>query len=517
MQRVWHQSLRIGAQEECEAPDWPRPRAEAQLELIDVGCQGKVGRAGHYGNARTIRVCLVVGVYLCVGMCEEPLRLQQQQQHNINNIMVTTEEPQSQELRVPGPSARPASPNRELPALGMGAGGTGLDPQGPVNAITVLTLLDKLVNMLDTVQENQHKMEVQQVDMETVVMGIQADVTKLSKNHSHTANTVSKLLDKSRKLSVTMKEVRERMERQGVQVKKLEANHAHLIQRNNFKVLIFQEEKEIPSSVFVKQPVPFPRDGVDEEEEGGEGEPSPPQDNPAHEEGLHTIDLSSDEDVGLEAELEEEGEKLYDLDFMEKTRAEKIKRSSLKKVDSLKRAFSKQNIEKKMTKIGTKIVSQEQRDKIKKSLSSNQQRATFKVPPLSFSLRKARGSSESQPAEPQAPAQTGDFPTTEAHIELSPLAIADEELSFTEVHSQLAPGGAEEREEEKEEEEEEISGCVEGEASMVSEGVSVEYSLSATLPQEAHSPPSAWGGEEEEEEEEEKKKEKEEEENEKGE
>lgn len=30
------------------------------------------------------------------------------------------------------------------------------------------------------------------------------------------------------------------MERQGAQVKKLEANHAHLIFRNNFKVLIFQ-------------------------------------------------------------------------------------------------------------------------------------------------------------------------------------------------------------------------------------------------------------------------------------
>ena len=57
-------------------------------------------------------------------------------------------------------------------------------------------------------------------------------------------------------------------------------------------------------------------------------------------------------------------------------------------VDSLKRAFSKHNIEKKMTKMSSKIVSQEQRDKIKKSLASNQQRASFKVPPLSFSLRK---------------------------------------------------------------------------------------------------------------------------------
>lgn len=40
-----------------------------------------------------------------------------------------------------------------------------------------------------------------------MVRGIQADMTKLSKSHSTTSNTVSKLLDKSRKLSVTMKEV----------------------------------------------------------------------------------------------------------------------------------------------------------------------------------------------------------------------------------------------------------------------------------------------------------------------
>lgn len=47
--------------------------------------------------------------------------------------------------------------------------------------------------------------------MEGVVKGIQADMTKLAKSHTHTSNTVSKLLDKSRKLSVTMKEVSERI------------------------------------------------------------------------------------------------------------------------------------------------------------------------------------------------------------------------------------------------------------------------------------------------------------------
>lgn len=51
-------------------------------------------------------------------------------------------------------------------------------------------------------------------------------------------------------------------------------------------------------------------------------------------------------------------------------------------MDSLKKAFSRQNIEKKMTKIGTKIVSQEQREKIKKKTSS------LKVSPLTFNIRK---------------------------------------------------------------------------------------------------------------------------------
>lgn len=109
-----------------------------------------------------------------------------------------------------------------------------------VNAITVLTLLDKLVNMLDSVQENQQKMEKRQIDIENSVKGIQNDITKLSKSHTSTSNTVSKLLEKSRKVSANMREVKDRMDKQTVQVKKLEHNHTQLLRRNNFKVLIFQ-------------------------------------------------------------------------------------------------------------------------------------------------------------------------------------------------------------------------------------------------------------------------------------
>lgn len=385
--------------------------------------------------------------------------------------MVTTETHQSQDLLVP-PQDQDQDLNQNQnqdqvsPSSLLAEFESEKMSQGPVNAITVLTLLDKLVNMLDAVQENQHKMEVHQVEMEGVVRGIQADMTKLSKSHSHTSNTVSKLLDKSRKLSVTMKEVRDRMERQGVQVKKLEANHAHLISRNNFKVLIFQEETEIPSSVFVKDPPPYPRDEI--LEEGEESLPPITDGNRSQEGGLHTIDLSSDEDVGLEAELEDEEAWPHDLENMEKSRAEKLKQSSLKKVDSLKKAFSRQNIEKRMNKIGTKIVSAEQREKIKLKTSS------LKVSPLTFSIRKPRSSSDSQP--PEEPVQTVESVTTEADVQLSPLGGSDLEVPFTEVHAQVAPN---EPEQEKEEVIEEAA-----DESMVSEGVSQDYALSSTLPQE---------------------------------
>ncbi|XP_041834761.1 caveolae-associated protein 2b [Melanotaenia boesemani] len=405
--------------------------------------------------------------------------------------MVTTETHQSQDLMVPlqnqdQQEQQAQQEQQELleedqasPSSPLAAFDLEKMSQGPVNAITVLTLLDKLVNMLDAVQENQYKMEGHQVEMEGVVRGIQADMTRLSKSHSHTSNTVSKLLDKSRKLSVTMKEVRDRMERQGAQVKKLEVNHAHLISRNNFRVLIFQEENEIPATVFVKDPPPFPRDEI--LEESGESAPGINEGN--QEDGLHTIDLSSDEDVGLEADLEEEDVWPHDLENMEKSRAEKLKRSSLKKVDSLKKAFSRQNIEKKMTKIGTKIVSAEQREKIKQKTSS------LKVSPLTFSIRKPRSSSDSQPPDSAQ--------TTEADTQLSLPGSSEQEVPFTEVHAQLAPAEQEEvvKEEVKKEVEEELqeemkekveegSVVVEGDVSVVSEGVSEEYALSSTLPQQ---------------------------------
>ncbi|KAK1798986.1 hypothetical protein P4O66_007259 [Electrophorus voltai] len=427
---------------------------------------------------------------------------------------------ESQELLVPSPSPTHSSPTHSLTQLGTAAAATllpafgsvedtagvlpkdGVSPASQVNAITVLTLLDKLVNMLDTVQENQHKMEQRQTEMESAVRGIQNDVTKLSKSHSSTANTVSKLLEKSRKVSVHMKEVKDKMDKQASQVKRLEVNHAHLLRRNNFKVLIFQsdfcigilcliaknknsdsrEENEIPSSVFVKEPTPLPQEG--------ETESLALDANRSHEEeGLQTIQLSSDEEFGPEEE-EEESLGMMELagEHVEKSRAEKIKRSSLRKVDSLKKAFSRQNIEKKMNKISTKIVSPEQREKIKKSLAPTHQKnpsgksSSFKVSPLTFNIKKMRHGE----AETNVHAEAESSSSAMAAIELAPIDSPEQDVSFTEVHSQLAPGQGEAKAAVEAMEKEEIALNYPAEAELsITEEVSVEYALSATLPQDA--------------------------------
>ncbi|XP_006022854.1 caveolae-associated protein 2 [Alligator sinensis] len=327
----------------------------------------------------------------------------------------------SRNPRAPPPQLGPgraAQPGASPEPPGSPGAGEPIRDSSQVNAITVLTLLDKLMHMLDSVQEKQQAMEQRQIELEGSVKGIQGDLSKLCKHHTSTSNAVSKLLEKSRKVSAHTREVRERMDRQCAQVKRLESNHAQLLRRNHFKVLIFQEENEIPASVFAKEPVPSITEGKEELED----------ENKTLEETLHTVELSSDDEMphdenGLDDSADEKGE----------SRAEKIKRSSLKKVDSLKKAFSRQNIEKKMNKIGTKIVSAERREKIKKSLTPHHQKSTsksssFKVSPLTFNVKKVR--------EGETPAENEEKPPETTS---SDQAVNDEETSFTEAYSELTP------------------------------------------------------------------------------
>lgn len=140
-----------------------------------------------------------------------------------------------------------AGPCRPGAAMGEAAAGSAVPPLpaaeaagGQVNALTVLALLEKLVSMLEAVEGNQRQMEQRQRGLEGAVRGIQADLVKLCRSHGATGETVEKLLEKSRKVCAHTRAVRERLDRQCDQVRRLEQHHAQLLRRDRFKVLIFQ-------------------------------------------------------------------------------------------------------------------------------------------------------------------------------------------------------------------------------------------------------------------------------------
>lgn len=225
-------------------------------------------------------------------------------------------------------------------------------------------------------------------------------------------------------------------------------SHDHLPNPNTVLPSVLQEDNEIPSSMFIKES-PKTRQ-ASELEDDAPAAPAPSvtgiDANRSQEEGLHNISLySSDNDTGGLHEDDEalEGEAELGLEAalpsFERSRADRLKRSSLKKVDSLKKAFSRQSIEKKMTRISTKIVPPASREKIKKSFTPNHPKSpaakssSFKVSPMTFNVKKLRG-------EGEASTQPGGSPSGQAHVEIPPLGSMDRDLPLAEVYSQEGLG-----------------------------------------------------------------------------
>lgn len=120
------------------------------------------------------------------------------------------------------------------------ATGSGGKSEAQMNGVMVLSLLDKIIGVVDQIQQTQNGLEARQEAMEKSVSTIQGELAKLSKNHTGTANTVNKMLEKVRKVSVNVKTVRSNLEKQAGQIKRLESNENELLKRRNFKVLIYQ-------------------------------------------------------------------------------------------------------------------------------------------------------------------------------------------------------------------------------------------------------------------------------------
>ena len=111
----------------------------------------------------------------------------------------------------------------------------------------IMALLERVAGIMDNVNATQQRMEERQLELETTVKSIQADVVKLTGDHAATSGTVDRLLDKTRKVSCHIKDVRVRVENQNLRVKKVEATQADLLAKNKFRVVIYQVRAMGPS------------------------------------------------------------------------------------------------------------------------------------------------------------------------------------------------------------------------------------------------------------------------------
>ncbi|XP_051943883.1 caveolae-associated protein 4a [Hippocampus zosterae] len=200
------------------------------------------------------------------------------------------------------------------------------DEEGkPISALSILSLLERVAGIIDNVQSGQQRMEERQLDLENNIHSIQGDVLKLAKEHAETSGCLDKLLQKTRKVSANVKDVRARVEKQNGRVKKVESTQDELLTRNKFRVVIYQGETEVPSVAVTKSP----KGGL----EALELEPDS-YDVPA--------DLSSDEEY-------------LSMEEADPSRATRFKKSMVKSTETLKAAFSKENMSKTKDNIGTKF------------------------------------------------------------------------------------------------------------------------------------------------------------------
>ncbi|XP_029292668.1 caveolae-associated protein 1 [Cottoperca gobio] len=245
------------------------------------------------------------------------------------------------------------------------ATGPGGKSEAQMNGVMVLSLLDKIIGVVDQIQQTQNGLEARQGSMEKSVSTIQGELAKLSKNHVGTANTVNKMLDKVRKVSVNVKSVRSNLEKQAGQIKKLESNESELLKRRNFKVLIYQDQVKPPKTSKSKTAETVVEgkavEGLEQICEGQE-------------------ELSDNHNSEDEVEIEE---------IIEESRTKRLQRTTKQQVDNIKKAFSKEKMEK--TKVKTKENLEKTRQRTRENLEKTKQRTRDKMEKTKHSLEMKMG------------------------------------------------------------------------------------------------------------------------------
>nr|XP_017204455.1 caveolae-associated protein 4 [Oryctolagus cuniculus] len=207
-------------------------------------------------------------------------------------------------------------------------------------ALTIVTVLDKVASIVDSVQASQKRIEERHRDMENAIKSVQIDLLKFSQSHSNTGYIINKLFEKTRKVSAHIKDVKARVEKQQVHVTKVEAKQEEIMKKNKFRVVIFQEKTRCPTSLSIVKDT-----NLSENQEVEDDVFDPP------------IELSSDEEY-----------------YVEESRSARLRKSGKERIDNIKKAFSKenmqktrQNFDKKVNRIRTRIVTPERRERLRQS------------------------------------------------------------------------------------------------------------------------------------------------------
>lgn len=127
-------------------------------------------------------------------------------------------------------------------------GESALDPgpaprapaEGPVHAVTVVTLLEKLAAMLEALRERQGGLAQRQGGLAGSVSRIQSGLGALSRSHEGTSSALEQLLAKAERVGAHADAAQERAVRRAAQVQRLEANHGLLVARGKLHVLLFK-------------------------------------------------------------------------------------------------------------------------------------------------------------------------------------------------------------------------------------------------------------------------------------
>ncbi|XP_013889380.1 caveolae-associated protein 4b [Austrofundulus limnaeus] len=249
----------------------------------------------------------------------------------------------------------------------------GMPTGGGDDAGGIMALLERVAGLMDSVQATQQRMEERQLELENTVKTIQADVVKLTNEHANTSSTVDRLLEKTRKVSRHIKDVRVRVENQNIRVKKVEATQGDLLAKNKFRVVIYQGEQEVKAVAPGNEPA-----------ESSSGATARPEVEP------DKFDFPPESD-----------EEYVVVEEADSSSVGRMKKTGLTRIESFKATFSKENMSKtrenlgtKVNKLGERIVTAERREKIRQS--GEKLKETFKTVPAKLNLKKERTVAEGQ-------------------------------------------------------------------------------------------------------------------------